>query len=88
MHTTTDNRTPPQPALTRVLIRSREYRNPRAWARARIVLGTWNLVLGGLLVALGYGRDASFCYWLAAIPLVGAALIFWTANRLQHSVQS
>jgi hypothetical protein len=26
--------------------------------------------------------------WLGAIPLAGAALIFWTAHRLQRSVQS
>jgi hypothetical protein len=26
--------------------------------------------------------------WLAALPLAGAALIFWTAYRLQTSVQS
>ena len=88
MRTTTDNVTRPQPTLARVLIRSWEYRKPRTWVRVRIVLGTWNLVLGVLLVALGYGRDASFCYWLAAIPLVGAALIFWTANYLQDSAQS
>jgi peptidoglycan/LPS O-acetylase OafA/YrhL len=88
MYATSDNHTPRQPALMRVLVRSWEYRRPRAWVRARIALGIWNLVLGVLLVALGYSRDASFCYWLAAIPLVGAALIFWTANRLQHSVQS
>jgi peptidoglycan/LPS O-acetylase OafA/YrhL len=88
MHTTTDNVTPRQPALARVLIRSWEYRKPRTWVRVRIVLGTWNLVLGVLLVALGHWRDASFCYWLAAIPLVGAALIFWTANHLQDTVQS
>lgn len=88
MHTTTDNLSPPQPALMRFLVGSWEYRHPRSWARARIVLGTWNLVLGVLLVALGDWRDASFCYWLGAIPLVGAALIFWTASRLQHSVQS
>jgi hypothetical protein len=80
MHTTSDNHTPRQPALMRVLVRSWEYRRPSAWVRARIALGIWNLVLGVLLVALGY--------WLAAIPLVGAALIFWTANRLQHSVQT
>ena len=88
MHTTTDNLTPGRSVLARVLIRSWEYRKPRTWVRVRIVLGTWNFVLSFLLVALGYWRDASFCYWLAAIPLVGAALIFWTVNRLKHSVQS
>jgi peptidoglycan/LPS O-acetylase OafA/YrhL len=88
MHTTTNNFTPPQPVLMRILVGSWEYRRPSVWVRVRIVLGIWNLVLGVLLVALGYGRDASFCYWLAAIPLVGSALIFWTVNRLQHSVQT
>ena len=88
MHTPTDNVDPRRSVLMRFLVRSWEYRKPRTWVRVRIVLGTWNLVLGVLLVALGHWRDASFCYWLAAIPLVGAALIFWTANRLQHGVQS
>ncbi len=88
MHTTTAKMTPPRPTLMRVLIRSWEYRNPRTWVRIRIVLGTWNLVLGILLVALGYGRHAAFCYWLAAIPLVGAVLIFRTVNYLKDSAQS
>jgi hypothetical protein len=26
--------------------------------------------------------------WLGVLPLAGAALIFWTASRLQTSVQS
>lgn len=88
MHTTPNNFNPSQPVLMRILVRSWEYRRPSVWVRVRIVLGIWNLVLGVLLVALGYGRDASFCYWLAAIPLVGSALIFWTVNRLRHSVQT
>jgi DNA-binding NarL/FixJ family response regulator len=66
----------------RFLVRSREYRHPRAWVGFRFAAGVWNLVLGVLLLA-------SF-HWLGplallgAVPLAGAVLIFWTAYRLQQ----
>jgi len=72
----------------RFLVRSWEYRNPRVWARVRFACGIWNLVLVVLLLSLGDWRGISWCYWLAALPLVGAALIFWTSYRLQQCVQS
>jgi hypothetical protein len=70
----------------RFLVRSREYRNPHHWARVRVACGVFNVVLGVLL--LTSGRWLGPLAWLGVLPLAGAALIFWTARRLQASVQS
>ena len=88
MYAPTDSVTPSRPALMRLLVRSWEYRHPRVWVRVRLACGIFNLGLGVLLLSLGYWRGVSYCYWLAALPLVGAALIFWTCYRLQQSAQS
>jgi uncharacterized membrane protein len=86
MHTPTDNVTPPRSVLMRLLVRSREYRNPRVWVRVRFAAGIFNLGLAVLLLALAHWLGS--LAWLGALPLAGAALIFWTAYRLQHIVQS
>ena len=72
--------------LMRFLVRSREYRHPHAWVRVRVACGIFNLVLGVLLLASAHWLGP--LTWLAALPLTGAALIFWTAYRLQTSVAS
>jgi len=70
----------------RFLVRSWEYRRPRLWVGVRVASGIFNVVLGVLLLA-GVNRLGPLS-WLAAIPLAGAALIFWTVYRLQQdSVQ-
>ncbi len=86
MHAQTDKLTPSQPVLMRLLVRSWEYRHPHAWVRVRFACGIWNLCLGVLLLASGHwlGPQA----WVGALPLAGAALLFWTGSRLQHSVQA
>ena len=75
-----------QPVLMRFLVRSWEYRRPHVWVRVRVACGIFNVVLGVLLLA-SYPRLGSLT-WLAALPLAGAALIFWTVYRLRASVQS
>ena len=77
---------PSRSVLMRFLVRSREYRHPHLWVRVRIACGVFNVVLGVLLLASvpWLGPLA----WLGVLPLAGAALIFWTAHRLQASVQS
>ena len=85
MHAPTDTVTPPQPVLMRFLVRSWEYRNPRVWVGVRFACGVFNLGLGVLLLASG--RWLGPLAWLGLLPLAGAALIFWTCNRLQHSLQ-
>jgi hypothetical protein len=70
----------------RFLVRSWEYRHPRLWVGVRVACGIFNVALGVLLLAL-VDRLGPLS-WLAVIPLAGAALIFWTAHRLQTSVQS
>ena len=86
MRATTDDAPPPQPALMRFLVRSWEYRHPRAWAGFRLAAGVWNLFLGVLLLASFHWLGP--LAWLGAVPLAGAVLIFWTAYRLQSSVAS
>jgi hypothetical protein len=70
----------------RFLVRSWEYRRPRLWVGVRVACGIFNVVLGVLLLASV--RWLGSLALLAAIPLAGAVLIFWTAHRLQTSVQS
>jgi hypothetical protein len=86
MHTPTDNVTPSPPILMRLLVRSWEYGRPRVWVRVRFAAGIWNLGLGVLLLASGHWLGP--LAWLGALPLAGAALLFWTGSRLQHSVQN
>ena len=75
-----------QPPLMRFLVRSWEYRHPRGWAGVRLACGLFNLGLGVLLLASGHWLGS--LAWLGAIPLAGAALIFWTCYRLRRSVQA
>jgi hypothetical protein len=86
MHAPADNLTPPQPLLMRVLVRSWDYRHPRAWAGVRFACGAWNLFLGVLLLASSHWLGP--LAWLGAVPLVGAVLLFWTGYRLQRIVQA
>ncbi len=46
--------------------------------------GVFNVALGVLILASV--RWLGPLAWLAVLPLAGAALIFWTAHRLQVSV--
>jgi signal transduction histidine kinase len=79
MRAPTDNAPPSRSVLMRFLVRSWEYRHPRAWAVFRLTAGVWNLILGVLLLSYGY--------WVGLVPLLGSVLIFWTVYRLQqHSV--
>jgi hypothetical protein len=72
--------------LMRFLVRSWEYRRPELWVRVRVACGIFEIVLGVLLLASAHWLGS--LTWLAALPLAGAVLIFWTARRLQASVQS
>ena len=86
MYAPNDNVSSPRSLLMRFLVRSREYRHPHAWVRVRVACGIFNLVLGVLLLASAHWLGP--LTWLAALPLAGAALIFWTAHRLQTSAAS
>jgi threonine/homoserine/homoserine lactone efflux protein len=85
MYATADSIPPSRSVLMRVLVRSWEYRRPGLWVGVRVACGIFNLVLGVVLLASA-GQLGSLA-WLAAVPLAGAALIFWTARRLQNSAQ-
>ena len=86
MYAPNDNTRSPRSAIMRFLVRSWEYRRPHLWVGVRVACGIFNVVLGVLLLA-SVQRIGPLA-WLAAIPLAGAVLIFWTAHRLQTSVQS
>ena len=86
MYALNDSAPSPQSVLMRFLVRSWEYRRPRLWVGVRVACGIFNVVLGVLLLASV--RWLGPLAWLAALPLAGAALIFWSAHRLQASVRS
>ena len=86
MYALSDNAPSSPPVLMRLLVRSREYRRPRRWVGVRVACGIFNVALGVLLLASV--RWLGPLAWLAVLPLAGAALIFWTAYRLQASVRS
>src|ERR1700728_2985532 len=70
------------PVLMRLLVRSWEYRRPRLATGMRVASGVFNVALGvALLVAAPWVGPLAL---LAALPLAGAALIFWTVHRLQQ----
>ena len=85
MYPPNDSPAPSRSVLMRFLVRSREYRNPHVWVRVRVACGVFNVVLAVLL--LTSGRWLGPLAWLGVLPLTGAALIFWTARRLQTSGQ-
>jgi signal transduction histidine kinase len=82
MYAPGDSVTSPRPLIMRFLVRSWEYRRPRLWVGVRVACGIFNVVLGVLLLA-SVDRLGPLT-WLAALPLAGAALIFWTVYRLQQ----
>jgi uncharacterized membrane protein len=86
MHAPTDSVPGSRPVLMRLLVRSWEYRRPQLATGMRVTAGVFNVAIGVALLAAApwVGPLAA----LAALPLAGAALIFWTARRLQASVQS
>jgi hypothetical protein len=86
MYPPSENTVPSRSVLMRFLVRSREYRRPHRWVQVRVACGVFNVVLGLLLLASGHWLGP--LAWLGVLPLAGAALIFWTARRLQASVQS
>jgi hypothetical protein len=86
MYAPTGNIPASRSALMRFLVKPREYRQPHFWVRVRVACGIFNLGLGVLLLASG--RWLGPLAWLGLLPLAGAALIFWTAYRLQTSVAS
>ena len=85
MYATAGTIPPSRSVLERSLIRSWEYRRPRRYAGVRIACGIFNVVFGVALLATA--PWAGPLAWLAALPLAGAALIFWTVRRLQSSAQ-
>jgi hypothetical protein len=83
MYTLNDDAPTSRSVPMRFLIRSWEYRRPQLWVRVRVACGIFNLALGVLILASVHWLGP--LAWLAALPLAGAALIFWTARRLQAS---
>jgi hypothetical protein len=81
MYAPTDNVPYPRPLIMRILVRKFVYRHhPKAWAGLAFAAGTWLLILGVILCAVGY-------WWGAALIAV-AALESWVAIHLVQSVQN
>ncbi len=76
----------PRPVLMRLLVRSWEYRRPRLAIGIRFASGVFNVALGVALIAASPWLGPLAL--LGVVPLAGAVLVFWTARRLQASVQS
>ncbi len=76
---------PARSFLMRLLVRSWEYRRRRLAVGVRVACGIFNVVVGVVLLASVPWTGP----WalLGALPLAGAALLFWTARRLQASAQ-
>jgi hypothetical protein len=86
MNPAPDNFPSSQSVVMRLLVRPREYRHPHVWVSVRVACGVFNVGLGVLLLASVQWLGP--LAWLEVLPLAGAALIFWTADRLRTSVQS
>jgi hypothetical protein len=80
MHATTENVPPPRSLLTKLFVRSWEYRYPRLLWGARLAGGLVLLGLGFLL--LFYGS------WWALLPLAGAAGAIFGGYRIYLVTQS
>ena len=89
MYATADTIPPTPPSrsgLESLLIREFEYRRPRRYAGVRIACGIFNVVIGvALLASVRWTGPLAL---LGVLPLAGAALIFWTARRLQASARA
>ena len=85
MYATAGTIPPSRSVLERLLVRSWEYRRPRRYAGVRIACGIFNVILGVVLLASTNWTGPLAL--LGVLPLAGAALIFWTARRLQSSAQ-
>ena len=67
--------------ITRILVRSLEYRHPwAAWVGLLFAASLWLFFLGAILCGAGY--------WWAALPIAVAAVQSLGACRLLSSVQS
>ena len=69
MHAPTGNAAPPRSVLSRLLLKSGDYRHPRVLAGVRFAVGICLVFVGGLLLADGY-------LWATPLLLV-AALLLW-----------
>ncbi len=83
MYTTATTIPPPRSILERLLIREFEYHRPRLYTGVRTACGIFNVAVGVALLASVHWTGPLAL--LGALPLAGAALIFWTVRRLQAS---
>jgi signal transduction histidine kinase len=69
-----DNATPSEPLIMRILLRPAAYRHPKAWGSVCVAVGLWLFVLGVILCSYGF--------WWGASLIAVAALELWVAYRL------
>jgi hypothetical protein len=80
MKAPTDNITLVRSVIMKIPGGSFVYRHPAVMASLLFAAGTWNLFLGVLMCSYGY--------WLGALPLTGAVLVFSISYDLVQSIQS
>jgi uncharacterized protein (DUF58 family) len=59
-----------------------EYRHPRLFARVRVGVGVWLLILTAIVY--GYGRGG----WWGALLVPAAALLFYAAYRFPRAISA
>src|ERR1700730_14515004 len=74
MRAPSDNVTPRQPLIMRILVRPAAYRHPRAYGGACLAAGLWLFVLGVILCSYGF--------WWGALLIAVATLELWIAYHL------
>jgi signal transduction histidine kinase len=74
MRAPSDNATPRQPLIMRILVRPAAYRHPRAYGGACLAAGLWLFLLGVILCSYGF--------WWGALLIAVAALELWIAYHL------
>lgn len=79
MHATNENAPPPRSLLTKLFVRSWEYRHPRLLWGGRIAAGVLTLGLGILLIPYT---------WWGLLPLAAAAAAFLGGYRIDQIARS
>jgi len=74
MRAPSDNATPSEPLIMRILLRPAAYRHPKVWGSVCVAVSLWLFVLGVILCSYGF--------WWGASLIAVAALELWVAYRL------
>jgi signal transduction histidine kinase len=74
MYAPSDDGTPSEPLIMRILVRPSAYRHPKAWGGVCLAVGLWLFFLGVILCSYGF--------WWGALVIAVGALELWIAYHL------